>query len=79
MPCYKLLLFMLMMNLGPTPKNPKKLVTNVNYKFQEIWAIKMPWLEPIFNEVGVVSIMKCCVCTKIKKEVENFGCKVGFY
>jgi hypothetical protein len=67
------------MNLAPTPKKPKKLVTDVNCKFKEIWAIKMPWLEPIFNEVGVVSILKCCVYTKIKKEGENSSCKVGFY
>jgi hypothetical protein len=27
---------------GPTPKKPKKVVIDVNCKFQEIWVIKMP-------------------------------------
>jgi hypothetical protein len=48
------------------PKKPKKVVTNVNHKFQEIWIVKMPWAKPIFNEVGVVSIMKCHVSTILK-------------
>ncbi len=34
MPCYKLLLFMLMINLAPTPKKPKKVMIDVNCKFQ---------------------------------------------
>jgi hypothetical protein len=36
------------------PKTHKKVVINVNHKFQEIWVVKMPWVKPIFNEVGVV-------------------------
>jgi hypothetical protein len=40
------------------PKKPKKVVINVNCKFQEIWVVKMPWEKPIFNEVVVVFIMK---------------------
>ncbi len=27
----------------PFPKKPKKVIANVNYKFQEIWAMKIPW------------------------------------
>jgi len=34
------------------PKNPKKVVINVNDKFQEIWVVKMPWAKPIFYEIG---------------------------
>jgi hypothetical protein len=30
--------------------------------------MKMPLLEPIFNEVGLVSILKCHVYTKIKRK-----------
>jgi hypothetical protein len=36
------------------PKTHKNVVINVNHKFQEIWVVKMPWVKPIFNEVGVV-------------------------
>ncbi len=58
---------MLMMKFAPTSKTHKKVVTNVDHKFQEIWAIKMPWAKPIFNEVGVVSTMRCCVCTRSER------------
>jgi hypothetical protein len=50
---------------SPTPKTHKKVVTDVDHKFQEIQAIKMSRAKPIFNEVGMVFIMKCCVCTGI--------------
>jgi len=26
----------------------------------------MPWVEPIFNEIGLVIFMKCYVCSKIE-------------
>jgi hypothetical protein len=52
----------------PFPKKPKKVVANVNYKFQKIWAMKMPWAEPIFNDVGLVCIVRCRVCTKIERK-----------
>ncbi len=28
----------------------------------------MPWVEPIFNETGLVTSMKCCICYKIEKK-----------
>jgi len=37
----------------PSPKNSKKVVDDVNRKFQKIWDMKMLWVEPIFNEVGL--------------------------
>ncbi len=52
----------------PFPKKPKKFVIDVNCKFQEIWAMKMPWVEPIFNDVGLVCIVNCYVCTKIERK-----------
>jgi hypothetical protein len=52
----------------PIPKTHKKVVTNVNCKFQEIWVIKVPWAKPIFNEVGVLFIIICHVCTRIEKK-----------
>jgi hypothetical protein len=51
---------------APIPKTHKLVVTDVDCKFQEIWALKMPWAKPIFNEVGVVFTMKCCVCTIVE-------------
>jgi hypothetical protein len=44
----------------------KTIDTYVNYKFQDVWALKMPWAEPIFNEVGSVTFLKCHVCSKIE-------------
>jgi len=43
----------------PPPKKPEKVVVDLNCKFQEIWVVKMPWVKPIFNEVGLVSIVRC--------------------
>jgi len=58
----------------PLPKTPKKVVVNVNCKFQKIWAMKMPWVEPIFKEVGLVYIMRCYVYTKIERKEKNWVC-----
>jgi hypothetical protein len=49
-------------------KIQKKVVTNLNYKFQKIPILKMPWVEPIFYEIGVISIVRCHVCTKIERK-----------
>jgi hypothetical protein len=50
------------------PKNGEKNCdTNVNRKFLDAWALKMPWAEPIFNEIGLVISMKCYVYSKIEK------------
>ncbi len=40
---------------------PKKVVVDVKCKFQEIWAMKMAWAKPIFNDVELVCIVICCV------------------
>jgi hypothetical protein len=40
----------------------------VNYKFKDVWALKMPWAKPIFNEVGLVTFLKCPLCSKIEKK-----------
>jgi len=40
--------------------------------------MKMPWVEPIFNEVGLVSTMRCCVCTKIERKEKNWVVKWDF-
>jgi hypothetical protein len=64
---------------APAPKTHKKVEIDVNYKFQEIWVIKMPWAKLNFNEVGVVSTMKCDnVCTKIERKEEIFVAKWDF-
>jgi hypothetical protein len=31
----------------------------------------MPWAKPIFNEVGLVSTRRCCVCTIIGRKENN--------
>jgi hypothetical protein len=64
---------------GPVPKTHKKVKIDVNYKFQEIWTVKMPWAKLNFNEVGVVSIVRCDnVCTKIERKKEIFVAKWDF-
>jgi hypothetical protein len=30
--------------------------------------MKMLWLKPIFNEVGMVFVVKCHVCTRIERK-----------
>jgi hypothetical protein len=64
---------------APTPKTHKKVMIDVNYKSQESWAVKMPWAKLNFNEVGMVSIVKCDnVCTKIERKEEIFVAKWDF-
>jgi hypothetical protein len=58
----------------PPPKKTRKVATNVNCKFQDIWVVKMPWAKPIINEVRLVSTMRCCVCTIIKIKETKLGC-----
>jgi hypothetical protein len=61
------------------PKTYKKVMIDVNYKSQEIWAVKMPWAELNFNEAGVVFAMRCDnVCTKIERKEEIFVVKWDF-
>jgi hypothetical protein len=52
--------------------NPKKwkktFDTNVNHKFQDVLALKMPWAKVICNEIELVISMKCHVCSKIEKD-----------
>ncbi len=67
-----------MMNVFLLPKNIRKVVTNVNCKFQEIWVVKMPWVEPIFYEVGLVSTMRCYVCTIIGRKKKKLVAKWDF-
>jgi hypothetical protein len=56
----------------------KKTKKVVNYKFQEIWVVKMPWAKPIFNEVGLVSTMKCRVCTIIERKEKKLVARWDF-
>jgi hypothetical protein len=42
------------------PKNGKKT--------SNVWALNMPWIEPIFNEVGMVIFLICYVCSKIENK-----------
>jgi hypothetical protein len=60
------------------PKKTRKVVTIVNCKFQEIWVVKMPWAEPIFNEVGLVSTLKCHVCSIIERKGKKLVVKWDF-
>jgi hypothetical protein len=59
----------------PPPQIPKKVVVNVNHKFQKIWAMKMPWAKPIFHEVGPISTLIFHVCTKIESKEKNLVVK----
>jgi hypothetical protein len=57
------------------PKKLKKGETKVNYKFQKVWALKMPRVKPIINEVGLVGNTKCCVCISIERKEKVFVIK----
>ncbi len=46
----------------------KKIDIDVSCKFQDVWALKMPWAKLIFNEVRLVSSIKCHVCSIIEKK-----------
>jgi len=40
--------------------------------------MKMPWEEPIFNEIGLIFTMKCHVCTKTERKEKNWVVKWDF-
>jgi hypothetical protein len=50
------------------PINEKPSNIDVNHKIQDVWAVKIPWEDPICNEVGLVIFVKCCVCSKFEKK-----------
>jgi hypothetical protein len=40
--------------------------------------MKVPWAEPIFNEIRLVSFMGCHFVPELKGR-KKFGCSMGFY
>jgi hypothetical protein len=58
----------------PSPRKSKKVVVDVNQKFQKIWFMKMLWVEPIFNEVG----LKCHVCIRIERKEKILVARLDF-
>jgi hypothetical protein len=52
--------------------------TNVSPKFQDDWALKMPWAKCNFNEVGLITFVKCHVCSKIEKKDKVLVAKCDF-
>ncbi len=50
------------------PKNEKTSNIDENHKFQDVWTLKMQWEDPICNEFGIVTFVKCCVCSKFEKK-----------
>lgn len=42
--------------------------TNVNPKFQDVWALNMPWAKHNFNQIRLITFIKCHVCSKIEKK-----------
>jgi hypothetical protein len=53
---------------APPPKKPNNVVNNFNYKVQDIWVVKMPWEDLIFNDVWLVFDVKCYGYTKIRRK-----------
>ncbi len=51
-----------------TTKKPKKSLANVMRKFQDVWFVKMPWVETIFYANGNLLIVRCKVYIKIKRK-----------
>jgi hypothetical protein len=50
-------------------KKPNKTFkVNVIQKFQDVWSVKMPQVEPMFDGDGNFSAIKCKVCTKIESK-----------
>jgi hypothetical protein len=42
--------------------------TNVNPKFQDVGALKMPWAKPNFNQVRLITFVKCHFFPKLKRK-----------
>jgi hypothetical protein len=35
----------------------------------------MPWAEPIFDDIGLVFVVRSCVCTKVENKGKNLVVK----
>jgi hypothetical protein len=35
----------------------------------------MPWAKPVFNDIGLDFVVRCCVCTKTEKKGEKLVVK----
>ncbi len=49
------------------PKNEKTSNIDVNHKFQDVWTLKMPWEDPICNEVGSVLLSNVVFALNLKR------------
>jgi hypothetical protein len=54
---------------------PWKASSDVAWKFQKVWFVKMPWEEIVFNNDYILSIVKCILCTKIGRKKNLFVLK----
>jgi hypothetical protein len=49
------------------PKNEKTSNIDVNRKFQDVWTLKMPWEDPICNEVGLVTLSNVVFALNLRR------------
>ncbi len=57
------------------PKNGRKVKLMLTTSFKRFWTLKMPWVKPILNEVGLIGNVKFCVCTHIERKETVFVIK----
>jgi hypothetical protein len=43
----------------------RKKVHEINHKFQDVWATKLPWAKNVLNEDGLITHVRCKICTKV--------------
>jgi hypothetical protein len=44
--------------------------------FQDVWSVKLPWVEFVVDEQGKVHLVKCKVCSKINGKDKMFAPKI---
>jgi len=79
-------LLFLRMDVPLIPKSERKVEIDDYHKFQEVWALKISWVDVVVNEVGLFPYVRCCVCIDVERKenvlwanldsIEKYACKI---
>jgi hypothetical protein len=61
-----------------TKYKKRKKVYELNHKFQDVWATKLPWAKNVLNEDGLITHVPCKICTKVMVKENLFVPKFDY-
>jgi hypothetical protein len=57
----------------------KQKVYELNKVFQDVWNVKLPWVNSMVDAHGKVHPVRCKVCTKIKGKEKLLAFKLNYF